>query len=119
MESPLIEPANAQQQKARIARVPPIAQRRPRRNLSRKGPIRGATIAKGSIVSRRNDATWPRASPDGTVKNSVPAKETATAASPAVLKARATGKRRPVAIMSRRFQSGECLMIVARSVNWL
>ena len=53
---------------------------------SRNGPISGATIANGSIVSPRNSATWPRASPVGTWKNSVPASEIATAASPAVLK---------------------------------
>ena len=66
--------------------VEPIAHRRPWENRSRNGPISGATIAKGSIVSPRNSATWPRASPEGTWKNSDPASEIATAASPAVLK---------------------------------
>src|SRR5665811_1581953 len=54
--------ASTQQQNARMARVPPIAQRRPRRNRSRNGPMRGATIANGNIVSNRNEATSPRAS---------------------------------------------------------
>ena len=67
--------------------MPPIAQRRPWLNRSRNGPISGATIANGSIVSPRKSATWPRASPVGTWKNSVPASEIATAASPAVLNA--------------------------------
>ena len=48
----------------------PIAQRRPWLKRSRNGPISGATIAKGSIVRARNSATWPRASPVGTWKNS-------------------------------------------------
>ena len=64
----------------------PMAQRRPWLNRSRNGPISGATTAKGSIVRPRNSATWPRASPEGTWKNSEPASEIATAASPAVLK---------------------------------
>ena len=37
-------------------------------------------------MSPRKSATWPRASPDGTWKNRLPASEIATAASPAVLK---------------------------------
>ncbi len=40
-----------------MAKVAPMAQRRPWLNLSRKGPISGATIAKGSIVSPRKSAT--------------------------------------------------------------
>ena len=43
-------------------------------------------MANGSIVSPRNSATCPRASPEGTWKNSEPASEIATAESPAVLK---------------------------------
>ena len=39
------------------------------------------------MVSPRKSATCPRASPVGTWKNSVPAREIATAASPAALKA--------------------------------
>jgi hypothetical protein len=79
--------ARTQQRNALSAMVPPIAQRRPWLNRSRKGPTSGATIANGSIVSARNCATWSRASPVGTWKNSVPAREIATAASPAALKA--------------------------------
>jgi hypothetical protein len=82
----VIDDASAQQRKARTAIVAPIAQRRPCANRSRNGPIRGATIANGSIVRPRNRATWSRASPDGTWKNRLPASEIATAASPAVLK---------------------------------
>ena len=77
-----MEEASAQQRKARTAIVAPIAQRRPCANRSRNGPISGATIANGSIVSPRNSATWSRASPDGTWKNRLPASEIATAASP-------------------------------------
>ena len=66
--------------------VEPMAHRRPWLNRSRNGPINGATMAKGSIVRPRKSATWPRASPEGTVKNRLPASEIATAASPAVLK---------------------------------
>ena len=82
----VIDDASAQQRNARTAMVAPIAQRRPCANRSRNGPISGATIANGSIVSPRNSATWSRASPDGTWKNRLPASEIATAASPAVLK---------------------------------
>ena len=78
--------AISQHRNARRAIVDPIAQRRPWLNRSRKGPSRGATIAKGSIVIPRNSATCPRASP-GWAKNRVPASEIATAASPAALKA--------------------------------
>ena len=55
--------ASTQHRNARIAIVAPIAQRRPWLNRSRNGPISGATIANGSIVSPRNSATWPRAWP--------------------------------------------------------
>ena len=79
--------ASPQTRNARIAMVAPMAQRRPWLNRSRNGPSSGATIANGSMVRPRNRATWPRASPVGTWKNSVPASEIATAASPAVLKA--------------------------------
>jgi hypothetical protein len=78
-------PASTQQRKALIAMVPPIAHRRPCAKRSRNGPISGATIANGSMVRPRKSATWPRASPEGTWKKSVPASEIATAASPAVL----------------------------------
>ena len=67
--------------------VAPTAHRRPWLKRSRNGPISGATIANGSMVRPRNSATCPRASPVGTWKNSVPASEIATAASPAALKA--------------------------------
>ena len=57
-------PASTQHEERRgCAIVAPIAQRRPWLNRSRNGPISGATIANGSIVSPRNSATWPRASP--------------------------------------------------------
>ncbi len=78
--------ASTQQRNARRAMVAPIAHRRPWLNRSRNGPISGATMANGSIVRPRKSATWPRASPVGTWKKSVPASEIATAASPAVLK---------------------------------
>ena len=78
--------AISQHRKARSAIVLPIAHRRPWLNRSRNGPSRGATIANGSIVRPRKSATWPRASP-GWAKNSVPASEMATAASPAALNA--------------------------------
>ena len=87
VDSVITAVARPQTRKARIAIVAPIAQRRPWLNRSRNGPSSGATIANGSIVRPRNSATWPRASPVGTWKNSVPAREIATAASPAVLKA--------------------------------
>ena len=67
--------------------VAPIAQRRPCPNRSSTGPISGATIANGSMVRPRKSATWPRASAVGTWKNRVPAREMATAASPAALSA--------------------------------
>ena len=86
-ESSTTAPARARARSPRTAIVVPIAQRRPCANRSRNGPISGATIAKGSIVSPRNSATCPRASPVGTWKNSVPASEIATAASPAALTA--------------------------------
>src|SRR5690625_7156886 len=92
-ESLTTAPANTQHKNARIARVPPIAHLRPRRNRSRNGPIRGATIADGSIVNSKDDATCPRASSVGTVEKRVPASETAMAASPAVLDACRSGKR--------------------------
>jgi hypothetical protein len=67
--------------------VSPIAHRRPWLNRSNTGPISGATIANGSMVSPRNSATWPRASSVGTWKNSVPARLIAMAVSPAALNA--------------------------------
>ena len=79
--------ASTQHRNARRAIVAPIAQRRPWLKRSRNGPISGATIANGSIVRPRNSATWPRAWSVGTWKNSVPASEIATAASPAPLNA--------------------------------
>jgi hypothetical protein len=78
--------AISQHRKARSAMVEPIAHLRPWLNRSRNGPSSGATIAKGSIVNPRKSATCPRASP-GWAKNSVPAREIATAASPAALNA--------------------------------
>ena len=53
----------------------------------------GATNANGSIVSTRNSATWPLACSVGMVKKRVPARETAMAASPAVLKACSSSRR--------------------------
>ncbi len=78
--------AISQHRNARRAIVEPIAQRRPWLKRSRNGPSSGATTANGSIVSPRNSATCPRASP-GWAKNRVPASEIATAASPAALNA--------------------------------
>ena len=87
-ESPRVTAsASTQHRNARSAMVAPMAHRRPWLKRSRNGPIRGATTAKGSIVSPRKSATWPRAWSVGTWKNSVPASEMATAASPAPLKA--------------------------------
>lgn len=57
VEPVLIAPASTQQQNARIAIVEPIAQRRPCRKRSRKGPINGATTANGSMVRPRKVAT--------------------------------------------------------------
>ncbi len=56
-ESVTTAPASTQTRKARIAMVAPIAHRRPWAKRSRKGPISGATIANGSIVSPRKSAT--------------------------------------------------------------
>ena len=93
----LTEVARLHARNARMPMVAPIAQRRPCPNRSRAGPISGATTANGSIVSPRNSATWPRASPVGTWKNNVPASEIATAASPAALSAPSSISRaRPV-----------------------
>ena len=47
--------ASTQHRKARRAMVAPIAQRRPWANRSRNGPISGATIANGSIVSAEEE----------------------------------------------------------------
>ncbi len=71
----------------------PIDQRRPLPNRSSIGPISGATTANGSIVNPRNNDTWPRASPAGTWKKSVPASEIATAASAAALSAPSSIRR--------------------------
>ena len=57
--------------------------RRPPRMRSSAGPSTGATIAKGAIVSSRYSATLPRAAWGLMSKNSEPASEMATAASPA------------------------------------
>ena len=86
-ESVITAVPSTQQRNARIDIVAPMAHRRPWLNRSRNGPISGATIANGSIVRPRNSATWLRASPVGTWKNSVPAREIATAVSPAALHA--------------------------------
>ena len=53
--------ASTQHRKPRSARVTPIAHRRPCRKRSRNGPMNGATIANGAMVSSRNCATWGRA----------------------------------------------------------
>ena len=86
-ESVITAVPRTQQRNARRDIVPPMAHRRPWLKRSRNGPMSGATIAKGSIVRPRNSATWLRASPVGTWKNSVPASEIATAVSPAALQA--------------------------------
>ena len=70
-----------------MAKVEPIAHRRPWLNRSRNGPISGATIANGSMVRPRKSATWPRASLVAPAKKMVVASEMATAASPAALAA--------------------------------
>ena len=89
--------ASTQHRKARRARVTPIAQRRPCRNRSRKGPISGATTANGAMVSSRNWATCGRAWSVGRVKNKVPASDTATAASPAAARnCRCVSRARPL-----------------------
>ena len=93
IELPVTSVASTQQRNARIAIVLPSAQRRPWLKRSSTGPISGATIANGSIVSPRKSATWPRASLVGTWKNSVPARLIATAASPAALKACSSMRR--------------------------
>ncbi len=49
--------ASARQSRPRIAIVDPMAQRRPWAKRSRNGPMSGATIANGSIVSPRKSAT--------------------------------------------------------------
>src|SRR5262245_37354510 len=67
--------------------VAAIAHRRPWLNRSSSGPINGATTANGRRVRARNSETWPRASPVGIWKNSVPASEIATAASAAASRA--------------------------------
>ena len=64
-ELPVTSPASTQHRKARIAIVLPSAHRRPWLKRSSTGPISGATIANGSIVSPRKSATWPRASSVG------------------------------------------------------
>src|SRR5215216_3770963 len=58
----------------------------PLRPSSRR-PSRGATTANGATVSRRYSATRGRAAATGTAKNRVPARATATRASPQVLTA--------------------------------
>jgi hypothetical protein len=92
-ESLSTDPASAQTRKARAAIVAAIAHRRPWLNRSSTGPINGATIAKGSRVRPRNSEIWPRASPVGIWKNSVPASEIATAASAAAFRAPSSMRR--------------------------
>ncbi len=86
-ESAATAPASTQHRNPRIAKVAPIAQRRPWLKRSRNGPISGATMANGTIVSARKSATWLRASLVAPTKNTVVASEIATAASPAALAA--------------------------------
>ena len=68
------------------------------------------TITKGSIVRPKNNATLSLASP-GSAKNKVPAREMATAASPAALKAcnsinrKSPDSRAPSAPVARRVAS--------------
>ena len=66
-----------------MASVVPIAQRRLCRNRSNNGPISGDLTVKSAIVSTRNSATWPRASPVGMLKM-VPTRDSVSAVSPAV-----------------------------------
>ena len=59
--------------------------------------MKGATIANGAMVSSRNWATWGRACSVGRVKNKVPARDTATMASPAAARnCRCTNRARPL-----------------------
>src|SRR5215212_10547537 len=60
---------------------------------SRSRPSNGATTAKGATVSRRYRATRGRAAATGTAKNRVPARATATRASPRVLTAWTQARR--------------------------
>ena len=85
-ESSTTAVASTHARKARVARVVPSAHRRPCRNRSSSGPMRGASSTKGAIVSSRKRATRPRASSVGIAKT-VPASETVRAASPATLTA--------------------------------
>jgi hypothetical protein len=85
-------PASTQARKARTATVVPMAQRRPWRKRSRIGPMSGARTTKGAIVSSRKRATWPRASSTGIAKT-VPASETVSAASPAIVTPCSSTKR--------------------------
>ena len=75
-------PASTHERKARRASVVPIAQRRPCRQRSSRGPTRGARTTNGAIVVTRNSATWPRAWPRGRARI-VLASATVKAASPA------------------------------------
>ncbi len=92
-ESFATAPAITHKPAARTANVTPMAHRRPRRNRSRNGPMSGATTAKGSMVTPRNRATWPRAWSVGAVKNRVPANETVRAVSPPELNALSSSRR--------------------------
>ena len=84
--------ASTHARKARVARVVPSAHRRPCRNLSSNGPMRGASSTNGAIVSTRKRATRLRASSVGRA-NTVPASETVSAASAATLTACSSVRR--------------------------
>ena len=70
-----------------------IKVRRPPRLRSRRGPMTGATSAKGATVSNRYSRTLGRAAPGEMLKNNVPARATVTHASPIMLTAWATASR--------------------------
>lgn len=72
---------------ARASIAAAIAARRPCGTRSSSGPITGARIAKGAIVTARYSATRPRASPVGTEKKTVEASATVMSMSPAELTA--------------------------------
>jgi len=84
--------ASTHHSKARVAKVVPMAQRRPCRNRSSNGPISGAITVNGAIVSSRNRATCPRASPVGMLKI-VPASDSVNAVSPALWTAFSSTRR--------------------------
>ncbi len=68
---------------ARPAAAPSAMRRRPLARRSMKGPRKGATTAKGAMVSTSDSATLPLASVGVRLKNKEPARATVTQVSPA------------------------------------